>query len=1628
MKKTLQCVLFLALAVLALVAMTVLGASAATHTDDATAIAAGDVVKVEYAKAGAATTEYYPSVSEAIAGTYDALANGVSLTLLGDVENDESTLISEGNVILNGNGYSVNGLSLYVSGGSLVVNGGNYVSSREIVAAMSNATVKIYGGYFESTDDTVLTAATGAELSVYGGYFHRTKSDGCGFIAVGDEGTANVFGGTYVADYTDTGYIFATASENATLHYYAFNGMGAAAIIFDATVADAVMKQDPSYTFSYNSVKVFGTVSLRLGDSVAKSGLRFTSYISKGFVEMVESLKDAETTVSYGTVVIPVKYLEGVNCFSIESAKKALVIPATSAGMKADEANGGIFIRASIYNLPHVANGSTMLYADDYAVTAYAEYVKDGKTVRHYANYDEELHAANMASLANDALQDVSPDEGGAYIYPVTVDGAVVYSKYTDAEREIITNVSTADASAQGLKMTLNKDTSTYSVTGYTGTGAKVIIPATYKAMAVTAIGETAFFSCANLTSITIPAGVTAIGSSAFNSCSSLEAVTFAEGSQLAGIGLNAFHNCSSLAEVTLPASVTSIGNSAFQSCSKLTLINIPASVTSIGSSVFGYCSSLTSIAIPASVTSFGDAVFYGCSSLTTVIFAAGSRVASIGLNTFYNCSSLTSIAIPASVTGIGDNAFYGCSSLEAVTFAEDSQLTGIGNGAFQNCSKLTSIAVPASVTGIGYNAFYGCSKLTSITIPAGVTAIGARSFYNCSSLAEINYQGTVAEWQAISMGTNWNSNTGAYTIICTDGKIAKDGTVTMDEEKSDFTFELVDGTYTVTGYTGTSAEIDIPATYKGVAVTAIGEYAFENCETLTKVTIPAGVTEIGWSAFSECYNLAAIHLPASLREIGYMAFESCDLSEIYIADLAAWCKLSLPDSISNGYDLYVNGELLTDLVIPQSITMINSYAFSNCDSIQSVTISKNVLMIGSNAFSSCDDLTSITFAEGSRLFNIGEYAFYGAEMTSIAIPASVTSIGSYAFRSCQKLTSVSLPEGLGGISASTFELCSALAEITIPASVTYIGMDAFTRCESLASVTFAEGSLLSELSSYAFRECGLKSISIPAGVIDMGYIPFYQCNALESITLPFVGATLNGTEDTYFGCLFGVNNSSVPATLKSVTVLGGGTIAENAFNGCSGITSITIGAGVTAIGNAAFYDCSGLTEIIYKGTLDEWQAISKGTDWDANTGDYTVTCTDGTIAKGEMPITSGLTFELINGTYTVTGYSGADTDVYIPATYEGVAVTAIGEAVFGYHTALTSVTIPASVTHIGNSAFYYCNKMEAVTFAAGSQLVRIDAQAFYDCSKLKSMNLEEATKLLSIGEFAFRGCSALTSLTIPASVVSIETSAFAGCTGMIAIENGISYVDKWAIDCDESVTSTSLRTDTVGIGMNAFYFCKYLGAISIPSSVIRINGYAFDYCISLAEIKIPASVISIGEGVFARCSALERITVESGNHFYYNDGNCLIEWATKTLIAGCKNSAIPADGSVVAIGASAFEGCTALTSIVLPDCITDIGDSAFANCTALTSITLPADLVNIGNSAFSSCSALTSITVPTGVTAISRMTFFWCTNLSSINYQGTVAEWQAISMGTDWNYNTGAYTIICTDGRIAKNGTVTMN
>lgn len=322
--------------------------------------------------------------------------------------------------------------------------------------------------------------------------------------------------------------------------------------------------------------------------------------------------------------------------------------------------------------------------------------------------------------------------------------------------------------------------------------------------------------------------------------------------------------------------------------------------------------------------------------------------VTCIGVEAFKYCDKLISIDIPNTITSIEKSAFDMCSSLTSVVLPES--IISISDSTFEYCKNLESVFIPDSVTIIGKFAFNTCRKLSTITIPSSVTEIGSGAFNECDGLKSV-YISDISAWCQISFG----------------------GMEANPLEHADNFY--INGEYV--------KEIVIPE-----GVTSIGDYAFAGHSTLTEITIPKSVKSIGKYAFKDCISL----------------------KNVYITDLAAWCNMSIDGyeatPLNNAEYLYLNGDLIKNLTIPNSVTNISPYAFYGYKTLTSVTIHDKVSTIGFGAFAHCTGLTNLSLPDG--VTSIGEYAFFNCNsIRNFTLGVGVSTIGNYAFDRCDALANV---------------------------------------------------------------------------------------------------------------------------------------------------------------------------------------------------------------------------------------------------------------------------------------------------------------------------------------------------------------------------------------------------------------------------------------------------------------------------------------------------------------------------------------------------------------------------------------------------------------------------------------------
>ncbi len=1167
----------------------------------------------------------------------------------------------------------------------------------------------------------------------------------------------------------------------------------------------------------------------------------------------------------------------------------------------------------------------------------------------------------------------------------------------------------------------------------------------------VESIGVIAFGSCEQLETVVIPKSVKSIEELAFTDCTGLKTICYygteAEWNAITkdaswDEGAGTYTIIYNFDPTTMPMYKYTVIDEAAKTA-KLTgltmfnnggALNIPEiidgyTITVIGASAFEEDATITSVNIPSTVTEIEDFAFDSCTALGTVTFAEGSQLTTVGGRAFAVCTALKSIAVPAGVTEIGNSAFLDCTALETVTFAEDSKLTTLKYQTFFGCTALKSIAVPAGVTEIGNSAFLDCTALGTVTFAEGsqLKKLGYHTFYGCTVLKSI----------ALPDGVTFEDDTFDVSAPCV---------------------EKVDGLYYIGRYLidydeNSPKELTVRAGTKYIVNEAMAYYY-----QLKSITLPADIVSLGDKAFYDCYRLETIKYLGTQAQ--WDAITKGSNWDMYVGSYTADNKYTLITTATgltyidngdgktvtvSGIGTFTGTVLHIPSIVPdgehagKKVTAIGNNAFQGT-SLTGVVIPEGVTTIGSNAFLNCESLQTVVLPEG--VTSINEYAFeFCKKLTAINWPESLTYIGEQAFDYCEKLESIHIPKNVSEIHEKAFGRCLSLKSITVdpentayavtdgylysiadgvlltavvgenmvvPANIKRIAEYAFQYNNTLKTVSFAEGTQIKSFGKYTFGSCtNLTSITLPEGFTEISERVFDCCRSLTNITIP-----ASVTKIDYFafsGCgklanvtfaegsklktiMTGAFNSC--ASLTDITIpLSVTQIGPSTFEYCSALKQVIIPASVTSIGEKAFFQCWLLENIYFLGTQAQWDTINRGIDWDLYAGKNIHTGYILTFAATGLKYTDNG-----DGTATVSGIGTFkdSTTLVIPAIvpdgeHAGKKVTAIGNDAFAT-TLIKKVVIPDSVTTIGARAFKDCQSLQTVVLPGG--LTTLDLGVFQQCKQLTAINWPAS--LTHIADGAFEYCENLESIHLPKGLTRIEESAFSGCLSLKSItvdpENTAYAVTDGYL---YSIADGVLLTAVVGENM------------VVPANIKRIGAYVFQGNNTLKTVSFAegSQLESIGDDVFKRCNNLKSITLPEG---ISKIGDDAFRYCTSLT-----EITIPA--SVTEISRYAFDGCSKLADVNFAEGsqLKKIGGSrVFGNCTSLTEFTIPDGITSIKNGMFDGCSALKWVIIPASVTSIEMQAFCNCTSLENIYFLGTQAQWNAITLGNDWDKDTGSYKV----------------
>ncbi len=719
---------------------------------------------------------------------------------------------------------------------------------------------------------------------------------------------------------------------------------------------------------------------------------------------------------------------------------------------------------------------------------------------------------------------------------------------------------------------------------------------------------------------------------------------------------------------------------------------------------------------------------------------------------------------------------------------------------------------------------------------------------------------------------------------------------------EGDYTYTVIQaGKATITGYTGTAADLALPTTLGGNTVTAVGDKAFFNNKNLTSVTLTGDIVSIGDAAFQGCTALQSIALTASVASVGDAAFLGCtalktadmaNVTEFGIAVFSGCTALQsltltapakpdeeigfmavLFDGISNAAQPGFPATLKTLTVKVDST--VSAKAFYGMSKVENITILGQPTEIGTAAFSGCKALKNLS-VNLSKVQTIKASAFYGcAALTEIDLPKSVTEIGVDAFNGCTALATVTVTDKLVKVGKNAFKGTAWFA--AQPAEAVVLGKVFITAADTAETITIP--ATVASIADSAFEgNKKAKEIIIPANVTYIG-INVLKNSKVEDLTIPYLGNAPADRSFQFLGYLFGAdtatsNGTAIPSSLTTVELTGGTQIPAGAFSGASKLKYISIPETVTDIKSDAFANCTALTGVLYNAK-------------------------NAVIGEGAF-----------------SGCDNMETVVF------GDKVETIPTYLCTGNAKLTVADIPASVKTIEARAFAGCYNITSINFDAVA-CTAIAADAFDYCHKLANIKLGENVTHIPANLFSRYGGSNITELVIPEQVTSIAPSAFTNCTALTTLDYQATscVIGPAAFSGCKKLSTIKLGKNVTVIPQNLYTGNTVITKVDLPEQITSIEDLAFDGCTALKEINVSDNLASIGKSILSNTAWYD---MQADGPIYLGK-----------IFYGYKGQ-LPADGSVtinngtVAIAAGAFEGNGALQNVFVPNSVSVIGEDAF--------------------------------------------------------------------------------------------------
>lgn len=818
------------------------------------------------------------------------------------------------------------------------------------------------------------------------------------------------------------------------------------------------------------------------------------------------------------------------------------------------------------------------------------------------------------------------------------------------------------------------------------------------------------------------------------------------------------------------------------------------------------------------------------------------------------------------------------------------------------------TVVLGNNIETIGSYAFSNNLELSSVTFSECLKYIGEACFKNCSSLEEVSLPSSVEK-----INKHAFSGTNISSIIIPES---------IEELKESF--------YSCSGLSS--------ITFNGVPTTFYG--TFENCTTLESITLPEGLTYIGIDTFNGCTNLKNITIPSTVSRIDSRVFKNCrnDIKVHFKGTISDYANIDFDNfeanPLHNGGELLINQTVIKN--IDNSVGNIKKYAFYNYDKLETLTCGNYTITIEDRAFYDCDNLKTITMS--NSLVSIGESSFYDCDMLeTINISSSLQTIGLYAFNSLNNLKQFVVD----------------------------------TENTSLASY---DGNLYSKDMTMLYQYAiGKESTSfvLPNSVTEIKKSAFEESVNLTEITLGFVGATLNGTENTHFGYIYGAgtceeNELFVPNTLKKIAIKGSSKLSRNCFYGLKNIEDFNF-ENILSVESAVFEGCDGITSLEFpnsivptkfgKFALQGLNNLENLIVYELEDIEYfypstlkSLTIKNGVkIFKKSLYNAKSIETVILPNNLEIIQYETFQDFTNLKSIEIPESVTEIGSGVFQNCDSLTEVTIPDQVTSISSRLFEDCDKLLTVNLPAN--IFYINYKSFYGCNVLKNINFSNISNLMSIGEsafiftnitelhltkntisigkYAFDGCALLTDLTLPFVGEDIET---------LPEEDASVYTTEDFIP--EDVENLTILGGTIPFKLFEVGFPS-IKTLTIKDDVSQIDSYAFTGLTNLETINFEnISFQNVGVSAFNGCENLKKVNVDN-----------IETWLDFNFKSKLSNPLYYAKNLYI--------NNVLVEEITIPEEVTEINSYAFYNCLSLKNLYLHQNFKKVNTKALYGCNNL---------------------------------------------------------------------